>query len=83
MPRSVSAVSRWVRSPRRGGDGTSTNFALYCVCVVLRRDRGQTVDAGWLRPFLLLWAAYLVVVSVVFWAGRVARRPHRNADPED
>ena len=65
-------------SPRRGGDGISTNFALYCV-----GDRGQTVDEGWLRPFLLIWAAYLVVVAVVFSAGRVARKPYRNADPED
>ncbi|WP_225858151.1 hypothetical protein [Rhodococcus wratislaviensis] len=60
------------------GDGTSTNFALYCV-----GDRGQTIDEGWLRPFLLLWAAYLVVVAVVFSVVRLSRRPHRNTDQED
>jgi hypothetical protein len=68
-------------APRRRRD-------FHQLCVVLRRgpgtgDRGQTVDEGWLRPFLLIWAAYLVVVAVVFSAGRVARRPYRNADPED
>ncbi|MDV7351921.1 hypothetical protein R4282_02670 [Rhodococcus oxybenzonivorans] len=42
------------------GDGRSTNFTLYCV-----GERGQTTDKGWLQPFLLMWAAYLVVVTVV------------------
>ncbi|MCQ4118609.1 hypothetical protein [Rhodococcus tibetensis] len=42
------------------GDGRSTNFTLYCV-----GDRGQTTDNGWLQPFLLMWAAYLTVVTIV------------------
>lgn len=36
-------------------------------------DRGETVDEGWLRPFLLIWAAYLAVVAIVFAVGRMSR----------
>ncbi|MDP3971406.1 MAG: hypothetical protein Q8P61_00645, partial [Candidatus Nanopelagicales bacterium] len=41
------------------GDGTSTNFTLYCV-----GPRGQTVDAGWLLPFVVLWGVYSLVLAV-------------------
>ncbi|MBC2641962.1 hypothetical protein H5400_24415 [Rhodococcus wratislaviensis] len=58
------------------GDGTSTDFALYCV-----GERGQTLDEGWLRPFLLLWAVYLAVVAIVFVVARISS--WQRAVPED
>ncbi|MGW6374601.1 hypothetical protein ACWFRB_00875 [Rhodococcus sp. NPDC055112] len=56
------------------GDGTSTNFTLYCI-----GDRGQTIDAGWLYPFLLLWGGYaaalVAVVGVVVISSRKTTTP--------
>lgn len=56
------------------GDGTSTNFTLHCV-----GDRGQTIDAGWLRPFLLIWSVYLLVVAIVVVVALISRKRHCHA----
>ncbi|MDI9899734.1 hypothetical protein QM716_07675 [Rhodococcus sp. IEGM 1409] len=58
-------------------DGTSTNFTLYCV-----GPRGQTVDAGWLLPFVVLWGVYslvLAVVVAVIVLADAGRRRRRNS----
>ncbi|TJZ80466.1 hypothetical protein FCG67_05195 [Rhodococcus oryzae] len=57
------------------GDGTSTDFTLYCV-----GDRGQTIDAGWLRPFLLLWGCYAAALATVVVVVAVFSR--KTATPE-
>ncbi len=55
------------------GDGTSTNFTLYCV-----GPRGQTVDAGWLLPFLVLWGVYSLVLATVVGVVGVNRRRRKR-----
>ena len=55
------------------GDGTSTNFTLYCV-----GPRGQTVDAGWLLPLLVLWGVYSLVLAIVVGVVGVNRRRRPN-----
>jgi hypothetical protein len=61
-------------------DGTSTNFTLYCVGA-----RGQSVDAGWLQPFLVLWGVYslllgaIVTMSVLYAV--LLRRRNRSTAP--
>ena len=53
------------------GDGTSTDFTLYCI-----GDRGQTIDEGWLRPFLMLWGCYAVaIVVLVVVVAIISRKP--------
>ncbi|MDZ7912257.1 MAG: hypothetical protein U5O16_10560 [Rhodococcus sp. (in: high G+C Gram-positive bacteria)] len=59
------------------GDGTSTNFTLYCV-----GPRGQTVDAGWLLPFVVLWGVYSLVLAIVVGVigmAEVGRRKRRDS----
>ncbi|MDV8003948.1 hypothetical protein [Rhodococcus sp. IEGM 1318] len=59
------------------GDGTSTNFTLYCV-----GSRGQTVDAGWLLPFVVLWGVYSLVLAIVVGVigmAEVGRRKRRDS----
>lgn len=44
----------------RHSDGESTNFTLYCV-----GSRGEFTDAGFLRPFLVLWLSHMVLALVL------------------
>lgn len=61
-------------------DGTSTNFTLYCVGA-----RGQSVDAGWLQPFLVLWGVYTLllaaIVGVIALYALLLRRRNRSVAP--
>src|SRR3569623_2043949 len=41
-------------------EGTSVNFTLYCV-----GDRGAFTDEGFLWPFLVLFAAHILIVTVL------------------
>lgn len=62
-----------------GTGETATNFTMYCV-----GERGDHVDIGWLRPYLAMVAAHVVVLTasillITLWA-RSARSAGRRSN---
>ncbi|AHH18532.1 hypothetical protein NONO_c37450 [Nocardia nova SH22a] len=50
-------------------DGTSVNFTLYCV-----GDHGTFTDEGFLRPFLVMFAAHILIITAVVFIAIVLTR---------
>jgi hypothetical protein len=56
---------------------TSTTFTLYCV-----GPNGEATNAGWMGPFMVLWAAHaLVIVGLVILLVVVRRLRRRRRGP--
>jgi hypothetical protein len=57
---------------------TSTNFTLYCV-----GPSGEAVNAGWMGPFMALWAAHALVIIGLLIVLVVVRRLRRRGPRPD
>lgn len=89
-PGQAGATARWfcdadhpdhlvVATSYQTGEGTTTDTTLYCI-----GPRGDAVDVGWGRSWLVLWAGYSVATAVVVglvavWVGR--KRAGRRGPP--
>ncbi|WP_227982289.1 hypothetical protein [Nocardia spumae] len=59
-------------------DGTSVNYTLYCVSA-----RGALTDEGFVLPFLVMFAAHIVVITTVVYLSLLwARRRSAPAEAE-
>lgn len=60
-------------------EGTSVNYTLYCVS-----ERGALTDEGFVLPFLVMFAAHIVLVTAVVLAVTLAgrSRPAAPAPPD-
>jgi hypothetical protein len=56
---------------------TSTNFTLYCL-----GPSGEAVNAGWMGPFMALWAAHALVIVGLIIVALVVRRLRRGPHPD-